>query len=256
MRKLTIGVLAAVMGLAAADQAKFEVASVKKTERCSMRNSADAGSVSYLGDPLRILLMMAFDVKRDQIVGPGWIDDECYEVSAKIPQGASKDQVPGMLRALFEERLKLAAHKDSRTQQIYALVVDKDGPKMKEWTKDSTFMEAHPGQVRLSRQSNPQGGVTGALTMEMLANSLSNNLVYPVKDFTGLTGKYEVDLSWTKMPGIDRGVTAPTGDGAAAEPGASILSVIQTKLGLKLEPRKGEVETVVIDHVERMPIEN
>ncbi len=87
MRKLTIGVLAAVMALAAADQAKFEVASVKKTDRCSLKTSADAGSVSYLGVPLRILLMWAFDVKRDQIVGPGWIDDECYEVVAQDSAG-------------------------------------------------------------------------------------------------------------------------------------------------------------------------
>ncbi len=160
-----------------------------------------------------------------------------------------------MLRALFEERLKLATHKDSRTQPIYALVVDKDGPKMKAWTKDSTFMVAHPGSVGISLKRNPQGGVKGALTMEMLANHLSSNLVYPVKDFTGLSGKYEVDLSWTKMPGIDQGVAAPAGDSDAAEPGASILGAIQ-KLGLRLESLKGEVETMVIDHVERIPVEN
>src|SRR3954453_9444133 len=89
-------------------QPKFEVASVKRTERCFTGNSAiDPGSVTLKGLPLKGVLMEAFKVKMDQIEGPSWMDTECFEISAKIPQGVAADQLPAMLQALLAERFKL-----------------------------------------------------------------------------------------------------------------------------------------------------
>src|SRR6185369_1129847 len=114
-------------------QPKFEVASVKRTERCFTGNSSiDPGSVTLKGLPLKGVLMEAFKVKMDQIEGPSWMDTECFEISAKIPQGVAADQLPAMLQALLAERFKLVTHKEDRPRSGYALVVDKGGPKFKE----------------------------------------------------------------------------------------------------------------------------
>jgi uncharacterized protein (TIGR03435 family) len=65
----------------------------------------------------------------------------------------------------------------------------------------------------------------------------------PVVDETGLNGKYDFTLKWLRQ------------DAPAAAEGDSNLSplftAIQEQLGLKVEPSKGEVEMMAIDHIER-----
>ena len=61
------------------------------------------------GDPLKVVVMEAFKVKAYQIVGPSWLDEDCFEIVAKMPEGATSDQIPAMLQALLAERFKLAA---------------------------------------------------------------------------------------------------------------------------------------------------
>jgi uncharacterized protein (TIGR03435 family) len=83
---------------------RFEEASVKPTDRCSMQNSIDPGRISPNGDPLRVVLMEAFKVKMDQITGPSWLDEDCFVVAAKLPEGATRDQLPAMFQVLPAER--------------------------------------------------------------------------------------------------------------------------------------------------------
>jgi uncharacterized protein (TIGR03435 family) len=72
---------------------------------------------------------------------------------------------------------------------------------------------------------------------------LSQPAERPVVDKTGLTGKYDVKLEMMQQG-------PPAADGTL-DPGPSIFTVVQEQLGLKLEPAKDEVETLVVDHVER-----
>ncbi len=81
-------------------------------------------------------------------------------------------------------------------------------------------------------------------------------------DETGLTAKYNVDLTFEPeqnrtMMGLMRG---PGGEGGAPPPGddtpATIFTAVQEQLGLKLEPKKAPVEVLVVDHVEKTPVEN
>jgi uncharacterized protein (TIGR03435 family) len=64
-----------------------------------------------------VVLKEAFNVKMDQIAGPSWLDEDCYAIVAKIPEGATRDQLPAMFEALLVERFKLAAHKESRPRR-------------------------------------------------------------------------------------------------------------------------------------------
>jgi hypothetical protein len=90
------------------------VASVKRTTQGIINNSLGPGTVTLSGHPLKIVLMEAFKVKSYQIVGPSWLDEDCFEIVAKMPEGSTSDQIPAMLQALLMERFKLAAHKDDR----------------------------------------------------------------------------------------------------------------------------------------------
>ncbi len=123
-------------------QPKFEVASVKRMDRCEFNTSIDPGSVTLKGVPLKAVLMEAFKVKSDQIEGPSWLDTDCFEITAKMPEGAARDEIPARLQALLAERFKLAVHKEDRPSTGYALVVDKNGPKFKESDPSSNFMDS------------------------------------------------------------------------------------------------------------------
>jgi uncharacterized protein (TIGR03435 family) len=214
------------------------------------------------GNPLKVVLTEAFQVKNYQVVGPAWLDEDCFEIVAKIPEGVSTDQVPAMLRALLVERFKLVAHKEDQPRPVYALVVDKGGPKFKEASSNFQRIGQRPGLV-FFRAGADARGFKGVLTMVTVAHFLSGSLDRPVQDFTGLNGKYDIDLAWAPDPGIDRpspsAVPFPAGQSSGdlpPAPTANIFTAIRESLGLKLEPRKEPVETLVIDHVERIPIEN
>jgi uncharacterized protein (TIGR03435 family) len=216
------------------------------------------------GDPLKIVLMEAFSVKNYQIAGPSWLDEECFEIVAKMPEGATRDQIPAMLQALLVERFKLAAYKEDRPRPVYGLVVEKSGPKFKEADLSFRRMGPRPGQV-MFRAASDTRGFKGSMTMASLAGFLANGLDRPVQDFTGLKGTYDIDLSWAPDPGIDRpsrfseatrASSADAGADLPAAPTATIFTAIRDSLGLRLEPRNEPVEMLVIDHVERVPIEN
>jgi uncharacterized protein (TIGR03435 family) len=121
----------------------FEVASVKPSPPLDVmavlegkahvgttvdKARVDIGSVSLLG-----LVCQAFQLKPYQLAGlPDWAATTRFDIAAKLPEGASRNQVPEMLQSLLVERFKLATHHEKKEQSVYALVVAKNGPKLKE----------------------------------------------------------------------------------------------------------------------------
>ena len=156
-----------------------------------------------------------------------------------------------MLQSMLADRLKLEVHRDIKEVPVYSLVVGKNGPKFKE----TNAAETHQG-VTL-----PNGGGTVvpedgghtihfyAISMTSLAPLLTNWAGRPVQDKTGLTGKYDMQMPNPAMPAAGADGIAPP-----ADPQGSVITAMED-LGLKLVPGKGQVETLVIDHVER-PSEN
>jgi uncharacterized protein (TIGR03435 family) len=253
--------LFAICAIAAA-QPKFESASVKRMECSTIHNSLDPATVVLRGDPLKIVLTEAFGVKAPQIVGgPSWLDDDCFEIVAKIPEGVGIAQVPAMLQTLLAERFHLAAHKEDRPRPVYALVVDKGGPKFHEATEQQNFSRVGSKQgLVFFRAGADNQGFKGALTMATVVRYLAGHLDRPVQDFTGLTGTYNIDLVWKPDPDIDR-LPPSTNPSVhwpepATAPTANLFTALRESLGLKLEARTEPVETLVIDRVDRVPIEN
>jgi uncharacterized protein (TIGR03435 family) len=255
---LALYAICTIAGLAA-DQPRFEAASVKRTDQCGMGKSIDPSMIRLDGFPLKVVLAEAFNLKMDQIVGPSWLDADCFSISAKMPEGTTRDQVPAMLQALLIERFKLAAHKESHPSPGYALIVDKNGPKFKEADPNSP----NAGQVRFISGSGASG-LKGSITMAFLARNISSRLHSPVEDLTGLRGKYDIDVSWAPDRTMEP-LGAYAEESAAKHPGsadapdgptADIFTAFRDSLGLRLERRKEQIEVLIIDHIERIPTEN
>ena len=239
---------------ASAQQVKFETASVKKAE-CSMEHSIDPGLITLKGLPLRPVLITALHVRGDLIQGPGWLDNDCFDIIARMPEGGASDQMPDMLQSLLAERFGLTFHKESRQLKGYSLVVDKGGPKCPEDDPNKDFMGGR-GVVGLRRGG---GGIKRAMTMAQLASYLSGLGYGPVEDHTGLTPKYDIALAWAPDRDFEPappGSAPPPRPNAPPAPTADLFTAIREQLGLRLDRHDVSVEYVVIDHIERTPTGN
>jgi uncharacterized protein (TIGR03435 family) len=122
---------------------EFEAASVKPSAPPAGRGairpgpqggpgSGDPGRLTYSFSTISDLIVDAYSVKRSQISGgPNWLDSERFDIVAKVPEGATKEQVKAMLQNLLAERFKLTLHRETKELPMYALVVGSKGPKLK-----------------------------------------------------------------------------------------------------------------------------
>ena len=72
----------------------------------------DPGRYTTSNMTLKGLLVSAYDVKAYQITGPAWIETERYDIVAKVPAGATKEQFRVMLQNLLAERFKIELHRE------------------------------------------------------------------------------------------------------------------------------------------------
>lgn len=260
----------------------FAAASVKPLLRIPDRGSmakplVESGRLRFPATTLKRLLMLAYDVKDFQVVGPGWIDDERFTIEAVMPPETTADQTRAMMRNLLADRFKVQIHREYRSLQTYSLVVAKKGFKVANRPSDSKksgngasatdiFPEVPPeltGVVTLVISG--QGRITAQQgTMEDLAGELEKLLGVPVTDETHVTAKLDFVLKFSpdglRGPGGLRLPSLPS-DGAAGlearDPTRdTIFSVLESEVGLKLEQKRGPVGIIVIDHAEKAPTEN
>jgi uncharacterized protein (TIGR03435 family) len=272
----------------------FEVASIKQSPSSDLRGMtvgcpADPGRITCTNVNLVYLVTMAYGIQRYQLSGltpsPNM---ERYEIAVKLPEGTTRDQIGRMWQKLLADRFKLAIHRETKEAQVYELVVAKGGLKMKEWVEPPPAGEdaapapkadSGPGsRPKLDKDGYPELGPTTSMaimgskarwhavkaTTAMIASMLAAQTGQPVNDVTGLTGKYEFTLSWFTGSGGGRGAaiaSQPEGGSPLAgmnetDEGPSLIMAIQSQLGLKLEQKKGTIEMLVVDHVERAPTEN
>jgi uncharacterized protein (TIGR03435 family) len=119
----------------------------------------DAARAEYIFMSLKDLIAAAYKVKLYQITGPAWLPTERFDIEAKMPEGASKDDAPGMLVSLLEERFKLVAHRDNQEHPVLALMVGRDGPKLKESPASTEPVDENaplkPGEVKVDSPDGP-----------------------------------------------------------------------------------------------------
>ena len=202
------------------------------------------------------LIGTAYNIKPDSIVGgPDWINSNHYDINAKVtpsgdaaPPALTDAQRKQMLQSLLADRFKLTVHPETKEGAIYELGFAKGGSKLHESTPGDTSSAVTAPDSRTasrSRMTFGSGQLSGkSVALYTLVDLLSNQLHRPVIDKTGLTGKYDIDLHWTP-DSLSASETAST-DAS----GPDIFTALQEQLGLKLEPTKGDVKTLIIDHIE------
>jgi uncharacterized protein (TIGR03435 family) len=225
----------------------------------------DPGRVRLENWALLDLIAAAYRVRATQVSGPAWLSGQRFDIEAKVPDGAPKEELNAMLQSLLEERFGLKVHRDTQTAQGFALAVGKNGPKLKpaepppapaqglteeeqkakNQQQAQARMEAMQKRLQEARESGtPMAGFSRAnfpsITTEELASRLVRFAEAPVVDSTGLTGKYSVTIETWKNADV---------------PGGTVFDAVE-KLGLKLEARKVTLETVVVDQVSKTPTAN
>jgi uncharacterized protein (TIGR03435 family) len=289
MRKATIP---AVMMFACslAHGQTFDAASVKPAappDRNGMVNmgieggpgTQRPGRIEYRYLTMQTLLTTAYGVKTFQLSGPVWLDTERFDIVATLPPDATKEQLGVMLQNVLTARFKMTLHRESKVLSIYSLAVAKGGPKMKQ--EADVPEAAEPENPRSRPKIGPDGfravedlpasapigmiafpgraHVSGRQkTMQELAERLTIFLRRPVIDATALNGKYDIAFTYApdnRPAGQDATTATPDAD-ADADALPDIFGALQSQLGLKLEPKKSPIEIIVIDHIEKTPIEN
>jgi len=221
----------------------FEVASVKLRESGARVNRSSPGRFSGTVT-VKSAIMRAYGLQLfGQVAGPKEAEI-ALDIDAKLPEGATQEQIPRMILTLLADRLKLKVHEEERVMPVYELIVANGGPKMKEVEPSRVIDQI----LRYNRTNR-----TGHMTMSLLAGLLSETLERNVLDFTGLKAIYDVKLQWAAdvTPVPPGGAEIP-----AASEGPNLFQALQQQLGLKLEQARAPVKVIVIDHVERVPIEN
>jgi uncharacterized protein (TIGR03435 family) len=249
----------------------FDVASVRQSPEAD--SYMVSGSFTHRSSTFRAtnfdimnLLGFAYSVRWDQVVGrPDWRamfnveakgDDAEDERLAKLSGDQQWLEQQHMLQALLADRFKLKVHWETREGQTYNLVVVKSGLKMHEAKGEPPS----PEEIKrfgdrpipaIYQQGDSRVGfdfIAHDCSISDLVPILAGQFGHPVADKTGLTGKYSFKLRYHDIRLSDRSAddqdTVPTLDTA-----------LQDQLGLKLEPAKGAVQFLVIDHIEK-PSEN
>jgi uncharacterized protein (TIGR03435 family) len=250
-------------------QKSFEVASVKRLAQPS--DSTHTGGGPGTADPgrwvrsnvtLASLLVEAFQIQGNAISGPAWLKSERYEIIAKVPAGANRDDVPLMLQRLIVERFGLKFHRDAKEAQGYALVTGRSGAKLKASGGspepiagrdgfESLPEGVAPGRIQVDSVGSVRRFAAGAMPMAQFADYLAAQTGTPVTDLTKLPGKYDVVLYYIKPQPIPA-------NSAGTEPDNrfDLLTALREQLGLELQTRKVGVEMLVIDHIEQTPSAN
>jgi bla regulator protein blaR1 len=252
---------------------RFDVVSIKPTAPTDDKTLFQyfPDSTSFRGAPVGVVLQAAFGVDDGRITGaPSWVNTNRYDIEAKVaPEDAPRmDKLNGddrraMLVPLLVDRFHLKYHHQTREQSTYALTVANGGPRLTRgdpdpppgWKPDKDlpmekerfWIMAEPGHIEAN-----------SIPMHILAEQLTrmNILGRLVVDKTGLTGNYNFTLRWTPdndpFPGLTKMLKESDGLGASATdtPPSPLFTALREQLGLKLEPGKGSVDVIVIDHID------
>jgi uncharacterized protein (TIGR03435 family) len=126
---------------------------------------------------LKELIVAAYKVKPYQVVCPDWMATERYDIVARLPEGAQKDDAAAMLKTLLQDRFKVQAHIEQKDQPVLALVVAKGGPKLKESPAPEPIDENAPlkpgerkldlpdGPARVTQNLDPKVGMSAVVNM-------------------------------------------------------------------------------------------
>ncbi len=220
----------------------FQVATIKpsRPDEHGPRYDFRGRRFSVIHASLSDLLKFSYGLQQSQISkAQDWVNSESYDVSAE-PDGEGEPSIKqweSMVAKLMADRFALKFHLEKQEQSVYVLTVARTGPKLTRSESDPSA----PGGIGFGPPGN--FGATNQ-TMPEVADALGQGVLNrPVVDRTGLTGRFDLRLTWT-----------PDGPAPATENSNAPLdffTAIQEQLGLKVVSTKAPVDVLVIDRVGR-----
>jgi len=175
------------------------------------------------------------------VVAPGWIETDRFDVNAKAAKPSNIDELHIMFQNLLADEFGLQFHREIKQGAVYALMVDKQGTKMKvnETAQDFEIPIRFAGFGELIGKRVPMPYLVWTLGQILQRDER------PVIDKTGLDKVYDFTLSFSPdLPPGARIEDPPPG--LTERP--NLFNALRDQLGLKLEPQKGPIEMFVIDH--------
>ena len=202
------------------------------------------------------------------LIAPDWIadHDERFDIDGRVGTDVPVRVMSQMLRQLLADRFGMQSHTEMRPLDTYELVLAradrKPGPRLRpasgvcdKWNAQlagGRLGDAAPQQPKQSAGANPCGMTAGirpgtylrtfsfgGVELSDLATQLRGFVGTSVIDRTGLTGRFDIDLTWADAP-LD-----------AQDAGPSLANALDEQLGLKLQKVKGMAEVLVVDRIER-----
>jgi uncharacterized protein (TIGR03435 family) len=288
--RLIAGIPLAILLACSLFAQQFEVASVKPFAPAPGQNVAgihfDGALVRGVGLSLRDYLATAYRFKATLISGPDWTASDRFDITARLPDGASKAQIPEMLQALLADRFQVKLHKENKEYPVFALVLSKGPLKLKEVPPDPNADPVNDEPV----------GMANVATLAVVGNGLSvqyargasfsvgNNRIEARKlplwvfcrnlerfsdrqivDMTGLTGAYDFAVDVTPddyqammlRSALLRGANlGPEAQKLLDGSPASALGDALQQVGLKLESRRAPLDILIIDSALKTPTAN
>jgi uncharacterized protein (TIGR03435 family) len=291
---LTLAILLAWPGFAQAPpqpappRPEFEVASIRPFDPSAQGQllaglHVDGAQIRAVGLSLRDLLGIAYRMKATLISGPDWTAAERFDVSATLPAGSARAQLPEMFQSLLADRFQVKVHKDKKDFPVYALLAGKGGLKMKETPPDPNDKDDAPkgtSNVATTRTGNGATVNFGhgtsftfannrfeatKMSMALFAPNLERFADRQIIDMTGLTSQY--DFAFDIMPEdfIAMSLRAAVWAGVPLPPEAqkildasspAALGDALQQIGLRLDARKAPLDVLVIDDALKTPIAN
>jgi uncharacterized protein (TIGR03435 family) len=246
----------------------FEVASIKRNVSADQNASVrgQSGRVTITNNTLFNIIRNAYNVQRFQMVSgeraPSWLDTDRWDIVATTDGKRTQQEMLAMLQNLLADRFKLVVRRETREIPVFGLVLaradERLGPQLRKSTVECMAPAGPNGGAPPPQPAGPGAGVPNCGTRVGRGSVVSNGVLLAdfarnlsplaarvVVDKTGLTGAWDLDLTW-----------APDADGAgtgtpSTTDGPSLFTAVQEQLGLKLDPQRGAVAVLVIDSAER-----
>jgi uncharacterized protein (TIGR03435 family) len=219
LRKLTLGLAVSAALIFAQSKPSFEVATIKPSAPLDQAKIVAAlqsggkmpigmhlspGQAEYTYLDLRTLVSLAYGVKPNQVTGPDWMASTRFDITAKMPGGATKDDANKMLQSLLEERFKLVAHRSTAEHPVLAIVQGKGPLKLKESAEKPVAIDENtplrPGEMKMDGQDGPirmsVNAANGTAVVDMGLKGKMTQKLNPA------TQSVHMDFSMTTLPGF------------------------------------------------------
>jgi uncharacterized protein (TIGR03435 family) len=251
------------IALAQTPRPGFDVASIKRNVADLQLPTADAanaarrmvtfaarpgGRLEVVNNATANLIYNAYGIASYQLIGaPDWVMSERYDIEARGAATAGHKEVILMLQTLLADRFAMKARFETRQTPAYILTVAKGGPKLVFSSpencvpRDSTRPNPDAKNLCGNNLVNREGWRATHISMPGVVATLSLGLRHPVIDQTGIKGTFDVKLIWSDDPAL-----ADTPDSPPPLP-----TVVRETLGLEVKAGRGDVDVLVIDHIER-----